>query len=494
MFDHVKSTRIDFVKKFLLPLLIILFVGGFLVRLYRINNPIADWHSFRQSDTNAVSAIYVRDGIDLLHPRYFDISNIQSGKDNPQGYRMVEFPIYNAVQASIYKLFSWASLSLPEVGRLMSILATLGGAFVVYLLVKKYADEISAFFATFFYLFIPFSIYYGRTILPDPSMAAAILAGIYFFDRWISEEKKDKLRVLSFNFLLAIFFTALSFLLKPYSLFFTLPMLWIVFKKFGFKLFKQWALYLFASFCLIPLVLWRKWIGNFPEGIPGSLWLLNGNGIRFHPAFFRWIFYERITRLILGFVGVAFLIPGIYRAVRELKKNGGFFLSFGVSSLVYVTVIATGNVQHDYYQILIIPTISIFAGIGAGFLWKLLHKNTFLQYQIIVLAILTVLIGWIGVKDYFNINDWGMVAAGIEANKVLPKNAKVIAPYDGSTVLLNIMQRPGWPAFEHGFDELISMGANYMVLPNPSKSDVEQYSKKYEVIESAPNYLIVRLK
>ena len=167
-----------------------IFVLGFIVRLYRFDNPVADWHAFRQSDTNAVSTIFARDSINLLYPRYFDISNIQSGTDNPSGYRFVEFPIYNAVQAGLFGVFG--ILALEQWGRLISIFASLAGACFVYLLVKRYASELAGFFAGLFYLFLPFSIFFGRTILPDPSMAASILGGIYFFDRWLEKSIKYK--------------------------------------------------------------------------------------------------------------------------------------------------------------------------------------------------------------------------------------------------------------------------------------------------------------
>ena len=125
-------------------LLVLIFVLGFVVRLYRFDNPVADWHAFRQSDTNAVSTIFAREGINLLYPRYFDISNIQSGIDNPKGYRFVEFPIYNTVQAGLFGIFG--ILALEQWGRLISILATLAGAYFVYLLTKKYANELAGVF------------------------------------------------------------------------------------------------------------------------------------------------------------------------------------------------------------------------------------------------------------------------------------------------------------------------------------------------------------
>ena len=55
-------------KDFPKYLLALIFLGGFVVRLYKINNPIADWHSWRQADTSAVTRNYVKYGINLFFP------------------------------------------------------------------------------------------------------------------------------------------------------------------------------------------------------------------------------------------------------------------------------------------------------------------------------------------------------------------------------------------------------------------------------------------
>ncbi|HVZ67358.1 MAG TPA: hypothetical protein VG917_03780 [Patescibacteria group bacterium] len=485
-------------KRILLFGLLLLFVLGFLVRFYRFNNPVADWHSFRQGDTNAVSSRYVKEGINFLAPKYYDISNVQSGKDNPYGLRLVEFPIYNATQAVLYQ--SIGILTLPEWGRLITIFASIFSAVFIYALTKKYSNEVAGVAAAAFYLFLPFSIYYSRVILPDPSMAASLLAGIYFFDMWLScykpKSKNDKRTANSFlYFILSLIFTALSFLLKPYALFFILPMVYLVINKWGIGFIKKWQLWIFAILTIIPLALWRLWIGHHPEGIPVSAWLFNGNGIRFHPAFFKWIAYERLTKLILGFTGIVFLIFGAWGVFKE--KNKWFFLTFAISSILYVCVIATGNVQHDYYQILIVPTVSIFAGLGFSKLFSLIAKKTSQNLAMAICVLIMVssfILSWHYVKDYFNINDRGMVAAGVYANKILPQDAVVIAPYDGSTTFLNIIERPGWPVFQQGIDVLINKGARYLVIANPTPNDFSGFGKTYTPVASSSTYLILKLK
>lgn len=111
-------------------LLFFILALAFLVRLYGINRPLADWHSWRQADTSSVSRIYFEQGIDLLHPRYYDISSIQSGVYNPHGFRFVEFPIFNLFHALLAKI--GGPLNFEGWGRMVSILASLFLHFLFY--------------------------------------------------------------------------------------------------------------------------------------------------------------------------------------------------------------------------------------------------------------------------------------------------------------------------------------------------------------------------
>ena len=175
------------IKKEILVLFIILMLG-FLVRLYKFNAPIADWQAWRQADTSAVSRNFIKFGFDLLHPRFDDLSNVPSGiYDNPNGYRFVEFPIYNIAQAGLFKLFG--ILTIEEWGRLVTIFSSLLSSVFLYLIIKKHLNGISGLFAAFFFTFIPFNIYFGRTILPDQTTVTAFLGAIYFFDKWLEGKR-----------------------------------------------------------------------------------------------------------------------------------------------------------------------------------------------------------------------------------------------------------------------------------------------------------------
>jgi hypothetical protein len=470
-----------------IPMLVLLLILGFSVRLYRFDNPIADWHSWRQADTSAVSRNFVKNGFDILHPKFDDLSNVASGFDNPQGYRFVEFPIYNVFQAGLFESFH--KLTLEEWGRVVSIFASIFSSLFLYLLIKKRFGKLEAFLTSFFFLLLPFNIYYSRVILPDPSMVMTILGGTYFFDKWI---EKDKFSIFNLYFILVLIFTAAAFLLKPYALFFTLPMIFLAYEKFGFSFLKKWQFFVFLILSVIPLFLWRTWMQHYPQGIPVSDWLFNKGNIRFKGAFFYWIFGDRIGRLILGFWGTSLLILGV---LRNFKKNDFLFiLSFIISSLLYVTVLAAGNVQHDYYQILIIPTIAILLGVGgATLLQKTEGYRKYVNYSLFLICTLfTFFFGWYFVRDYFNINNPSIIAAGNAVDMLTPKNAKVIANYNGDTSFLYQTKRSGWASFEKGLPEMIQMGADYLVLANPTSVDLN-LGKTYKIVSQSNQYVIFNL-
>lgn len=478
--------------------LLLILLGAFVVRLYRFNNPIADWHSWRQTDTSAVSIFLIQDNYNVLKPRFYDLSNIPSGLNNPTGYRFVEFPIFNLFQAGLYDTFG--IFPIEQWGRIVTILGSVASVFFIYKLAQKHLGQIEAYAAAFFFAFLPFSIFYGRTILPDQLMVTATLGGIFFFDLWIGENVKSKtknakqqLKKKSILFyLLALIFSASALLLKPYAVFFLLPIPYLAWREFGWEMIKKWQLWIFVIFAVLPLAAWRYWIVQFPEGIPVSAWLFNGDNVRFKPFFFRWILYERLTKLILGFAGIVFLAAGIIKQKKE--RDYWFVWPFIIGALLYVSIIARGNLQHDYYQILIVPVVCLVLARGISFILNFKIYRPVSVGLVITITGVMLFYSWNNVKGYFNINNPNMLEAGKVADEKLPKDALVIAPYDGDTTFLYHTKRQGWPAFQNSIEDLTKMGADYLILQTPSESDIQGYSARYEVVASSPAYLIVELR
>jgi len=455
-------------------ILLLLISVGFWVRLYKIDNPVADWHSWRQADTASVTRNYVKQGIDLFHPRYDDFSDV-SGKGlfNPDGYRFVEFPIYNLIHYFFFKIFGYFSLEIW--GRLVTIISSLFSALLLYLIVKKRANSNLGLLTVFFFLFIPYNIYYSRVILPDPLMVTFFLSALYFVD---------------INFILVLIFSVLAVLVKPVAIFFLLPLFW--------KLKISKKSFILLTTCLGIFGLWRLWSFQFPQGVPASGWLLNGNHIRFRPAFFGWIFHQRLGELILGIWGLPLLIIGF---LNTLTSKYNYFFLWGIASIVYLFTFATGNVQHDYYQIAIIPSLAIFLALGFNHLWKF-QNNLFYTWgsrlACIFCTVIMIYFGWYdvrgnGIKTYYHVNHWEIVHAGQAVDRLIPKDAIVAAPYGGDTAFLYQTNRKGFPVMAMPIKDLHDrFNVTYFVSTN-FDAETNQIMDKYTVIEKQPEFVIVKL-
>lgn len=441
-------------------ILSVLLILGFLVRLYKIDNPVADWHSWRQADTAAVSRNYVKDGINLFYPKYDDISSIQSGIFNPVGIRMVELPVYNALHAVLFNIFG--KFTLEMWGRLLTSAIAVVTSFFLYLLGKKHYSSRVGLLASFFYLFIPFNVYFTRVILPDPLGVLFAVSALYFFDT---------------RYILSALLFALALLQKPYFGVYLLP---LIPAFLDLKIWKKNLLFL--SIIGTPFLVWRYWTGLHPEGIPFYTWAFNGDRIRFHPAFFRWIFGERIGILILGGWG---LIPLAFGLVRKVKNKFSLYLS--LSMLVYLVVVATANVRHDYYQILIMPAIALSLALGAGWLWKRSRILTALSILVMFM------VGWDRIKPFYQVNHPELMEVGKVVDETVPKDALIVAPYNGDTAFLYQMNRKGWPAVDDSIDKLIERGADYYVTVDKGSVDSVNFSKLFETISRTDKYLILDL-
>lgn len=234
-------------------------------------------------------------------------------------------------------------------------------------------------------------------------------------------------------------------------------------------------------------------MGHFPEGVPASDWLFNSDNIRFKGAFFWWLFEERIGRLILGVWGAVFFALGI---LRKRDASEGLFFDFWLwGMLAYLSIVATGNVRHDYYQVMTVPIIAVFLAKGADFLIsppKGLNR-IICRLSFVICLFFTLAFSWYQVRTFYWINKPEIIEAGQAVDRLIPKDAKVIAPYGGDTAFLYHTNRQGWPVgFE--IEEKIKKGATYYVNVNISDPETEYVRQKYQVLEKTPKYVIVKLK
>ena len=449
------------------------------LRLYRLDSPLADWHAFRQVDTASVTREYVKaEKIYLLRPQYHDLSNIQSGLDNPEGYRMVEFPFVNGFLALILR--QWPNLDLVTVSRLASVLTSLGTLVLLFALVKELSGLKTALLTALIYAILPYSVYYSRVVLPEPYFLFFSTLSLWQFYLFAQSRKFS-------HYLFACLGLALAALLKPFVVFLAPVYLIIIWQARQKALWRDPRIYLLPILAFAPMFWWREWIKNFPQGVPASDWLFNGNNIRLTPAWWRWLFYERLGKLFLGYFGLIFVFSNFWRRSRDFYFYGAWWL--GV--ILYFVVIATGNVQHDYYQNLALPIVVISFARGLLLFYEKLKTKFALALTLLVFSS-SLYFAHQTVKGYFNVNHPEYVVAGQALDKLVDPQALVIAPAMGDTQFLFQTNRRGWPiGFE--IEDKINKGASIYVSSSYDW-EAKALEEKYQVLAKNADYIIIDLK
>lgn len=484
-----------------------------IVRLYQLTTPLADWHSFRQADTVSVAREYVKHGLDLLRPRYHDLSNIQSGQANPEGFRMVELPLVQGVVAVTYKplVFIIPTLDLHVWYRLTSLIFSTFSLLLLMAITSHLFSPFMGYLSGLLFALLPYNIYYSRAIFPEVAMTTTVLLSLFYGLRY------HPTRQLKFLYLSGIA-AAVALLIKPPAAFFLLPLLYLFVLDFLHfpRLIGHWLTV--AVISITPMLFWRTWITHYPQGIPASRWLLNGNGIRLRPAWFRWLLYERLTKLILGYTGLLPFLLGLYQTVIHsspsqakpthtslmaklkasfrhifpLAKPLNPYLFVGIwliGGLLYLIVFATGNVQHDYYHIPQIPAVIVVMALGLTIILGISSKS--IKSVLLIGCGLSFIISWQTVETYYHVNHWAIVHAGQVADHLLPPQAKVIAPYMGDTAFLYQTNRTGWP-IGYDIDTKISQGAEYYVSVNYD-DEARVLESRYQTITKTPEFIILNL-
>jgi hypothetical protein len=462
---------------------IVLFVAAFIPRLYKIENPVADWHSWRQADTAAVSRNFIKEGLTPFFPKFDSFYSLNEvGKLNPNRYFFAEFPLYNLLTYPFYRY-----LGVNEVyARLVSILASSLTAVFIYLLARRYSSERAAIISGFVFAFLPFSIYYGRVIMPDPLHVFLSALALYLVSLWTQKN----------NYLYAALSgLAMSgaLLTKPYALVLGLPVTYLLLRRWGLKLFKKPEFYFFTGLSLLPFLLWRWHINQHPEGMFGTTWLFNEGNIRFTGSFFRWMIYDRMNRLIFATGGFVLFCLGIVRG--RTKKEGWFYYIWLLAIGIFITVIAKGNVTHDYYQMPLLPIGSIF--IAKGFEFLVMFGNG-IKHRIInfILAVsffvLMLAFGWFETRGFFNVNHPEIVEAGKAVDRLLPEDAKIIAPYMSDSAFLYQTNRYGWTVGGGLVPRFIEEGATHLVSVN-FDDDTNYWIKRCGVVAKSNEWVIIDL-
>ena len=217
---------------------ILIIISGFIARLINVTDPILEVAGWRQCATASIARNFFYNGMNIFYPQVLEggITNGIVGE--------TEFHLYPFTVALLYKFFGVHEY----LGRLISILAFCGGAFLLYKLSRKYVDKTTSLIALLFYTFNPYVFFYSRSFQPESFMLFFSFAMLYFFSEWIDKEGWRR-------FALMTLCATLAFLVKLPTICLGLPLLYLCLRKYKYNFVTQWQLWLFVCLSIIPTFL-----------------------------------------------------------------------------------------------------------------------------------------------------------------------------------------------------------------------------------------------
>ena len=487
-------------SKFVLTILTVILIS-LPVRLYHLNYPILDSHSFRQTQTATVALNFYKNGINLFKTE-LDVFGI-----GPKKYLLLEFPLYQAAVAFLYKSYYFNEVW----GRLVSILSGYIGAFFLYkiafLIIK---NKKTALISVLFYLFVPLNMFFHRSFMIDPMVVTFLLAATYFFLMFTQSQN------IKYWFLTVILFS-LGFIQKAlYGPFWLIPLIFIRIKKHSLKsLFRIDFIFLI----LIPLLILFSW--QVFENIQNTLhnqtyftstnrdqWNWNSGNLQDRLNWQIWKLYlTQIVNSIMLKPGILLFFIGLF-AAKTADKTG--FLYFLLISQIVYTLTFFRIQSHYYYQLPIVPVISIFMALGLVKLVKIFRNRQIKSILVSLFFVIYIGKSWNNTLPSFYI-DWSWYRTFSHISTVLAGASPVIFAtpgYDWNSIYsyylrkkllivsvedINEEKLVGWQREGYSYLMLYDLNNIKTRLSQLGKPDLLKSFANFPVIYDEHNILIYKI-
>ncbi len=335
--------------------LIVIFVAGSLVRLADVFRPI-DKPSWRECDLGSISRNFVEEDMNPLYPRI-------DWRGASPGYAEMEFTLYPALIAATYEIFGVHDF----IGRAWAFIFSLGALFFFFKLARFYLDDLFAIFAAAFFAFNPLVVEISTAIQPEGLMIFTYLAAVYFFARWLENEKAK-------FFWPAVVFTALTLLAKATAVHIGIFFAVLLVQKYGLGAVKQRRVWLFGVFSLLPAALWYIHAKNLWKTYGNSLGVSNEYHWAGWDLFTNPYFIKGILRLELFEVWMVFgIVVGafaVWRGAGEKTTKHALLWLAAIFLIYFAAARTTADEWAAYYHIFSVAPAALLFGLGLKKLWE----------------------------------------------------------------------------------------------------------------------------
>lgn len=320
---------------------------GFFARAATFKSPLLDHHGWRQADTAAIARNFVEERFNPLYPQV-DWRGAQ-----PNGYVATGFELSAVIVAAIATMTGFH----PEIGRLVSSIAFIASALLVWSIVRRRYGDVAGAGATFLYAFgFPLALYMERAFMNEALLIALSLACLATTQRYLASGGAGW-------WVVTIALGALIGITKPTYLVIVAPVAGLFIEARGWRALRSPALWALPVIAIGAVALWYRHMHALSLTTNLSFGLFNkifDAEIVFSGSFWLRI-ARRLFRDVLGPVGIVMLVAGLWLAVKqrrwcELLGAAGF--------VAYLVAVPGGNLAHDYYQLVLMPVAPLLAGLA----------------------------------------------------------------------------------------------------------------------------------
>jgi hypothetical protein len=391
----------------------------------------------------------------------------------------MEFPLMYYIQGKLGVLFGFHA----GIGRLLNVLISTLGLAYFFALVRRFASEKTAFYATLL-LMVSCFFMYSRKVMPDTEALAVYLIGIYYFfealrfGRW-----KDVL--LSFMML------SLGLLLKIS----VLPLL--AFVVFAYVKTsnepKKPGVFLIPFLSLIPACIWYFIWNPYLAQHFGSWYNLGGGLMDGGRAFLESPFLllqQLVFHPFVSYLAFGLCLYGVIRLAKHgvswawkislplfLVLFSGYALKSGV---IFLT--------HEYYILPAVPLLAILGGYALSSLGK--------YAWVLVLCISMEAIGNQLYDFRVNKSEAYKLGLGPIADRYIPTDALVAINGNSNPQELYLLGRKGWNLSDETLrqkamvNELTGKGCSYLVI---NKRTLPSLPNNGKIVYDGVDYQLIQL-
>ena len=360
---------------FYIVLIVFLFAGGLIIRLYDLQDAPLDFHPTRQLH----SALMARGIYYFISPN-LEVSEWQrvTGIHQWKLEGLVEPPLLEWLVAFTYKLVSGVYL---WIARLYAILFWMLAAVGVWWLAKKISGQTGSVIALSFFLYYPYGVYASRSFQPETLLVAFLVFTILSVLQW--EKHKNWKWAIATGLIGGI-----TILIKAVAIFFVAGIwLGLLFSHMKLKaMIKNRQLWIIACLLILPYALFIYYATYIVGGYEGQF------SLRFFPQMWTQIgFYLRWIGTLRLAVGLEWLVMGLLGVLLIKERNWRWILLGAWLGYVLLGFTLSYHIStHDYYNLPVYIMTALGLGVMLNKLVSFNSNNVWVRFAAISLLILVI--------------------------------------------------------------------------------------------------------